>query len=93
LKAQVNERSDAFYNKFKELISIQYCTFIKLSVMHGGGWELLFFRIHVKGVIEFFCDAGGWAGHFVPDLEFDIKTFGKDNMGKCKDVVHLTQWN
>jgi hypothetical protein len=26
---------------------------------------LLFFRIHVKGVIEFFCDAGGGAGHFV----------------------------
>ena len=23
----------------------------------GGG--LLFFRIHVKGVIEFFCDVGG----------------------------------
>jgi hypothetical protein len=37
LKAQVNERSDAFYNKFKELISIQYCTFIILSVVHGGG--------------------------------------------------------
>ena len=31
--------------------------------MGGGG--LLFFRIHVKGVIEFFCDAGGGAGHFV----------------------------
>ena len=29
----------------------------------GGG--LLFFRIHVKGVIESFCDAGGGAGHFV----------------------------
>jgi hypothetical protein len=35
LKAQVHERSDAFYNKFKELISIQYCTFIILSL--GGG--------------------------------------------------------
>jgi hypothetical protein len=23
------------------------------------------FRIHVKGVIEFFCDAGCGAGHFV----------------------------
>jgi hypothetical protein len=66
LKAEVNERSDAFYNKFKELISIQYCTFIILSVvvvLVGGG--LLFFRIHVKGVIESFCDAGGGAGHFV----------------------------
>jgi hypothetical protein len=66
LKAQVNERSDSFYNKFKELISIQYYTFIILSVVVvvvvGG---LLFFRIHVKGVIEFFCDAGGGAGHFV----------------------------
>jgi hypothetical protein len=30
-----------------------------------GGGGLLFFRIHVKGVIEFFCDAGGGAGHFV----------------------------
>jgi hypothetical protein len=28
-----------------------------------GGGGLLFFRIHVKGVI--FCDAGGGAGHFV----------------------------
>jgi hypothetical protein len=68
LKAQVNERSDAFYNKFKELISIQYCTFIILSVVHhggGGSGGLLFFGIHVKGVIEFFCDAGGGAGHFV----------------------------
>ena len=71
LKAQVNERSDAFYNKFKELISIQYCTFIILSVVHGGVGGgggcggLLIFRIHVKGVIEFFCDAGGGAGHFV----------------------------
>ena len=52
-----------FTTKFKELISIQYCTFIILSVVMGvvgvgdGGW-LLFFRIHVKGVIEFFCDAG-----------------------------------
>jgi hypothetical protein len=69
LKAQVNERSDAFYNKFKELISIQYCTFIILSVVHGGGGGgggegLLFFRIHVRGVIEFFCDAGGGARHF-----------------------------
>ena len=45
----------------KELISIQYCTFIILS----GGEGLLFFRIHVKGVIELFCDAGGRAGHFV----------------------------
>jgi hypothetical protein len=63
LKAQVNERSDAFYNKFKELISIQYCTFIILSVVVGGG--VLLFRIHVEGVIEFFCDAGGGAGHFV----------------------------
>jgi hypothetical protein len=27
--------------------------------------RLLFFRIYVKGVIEFFCDAGGGAGHFV----------------------------
>ena len=26
---------------------------------------LLFFRIHGRGVIEFFCDAGGGAGHFV----------------------------
>jgi hypothetical protein len=68
LKAQVNERSDAFYNKFKELISIQYCTFIILLVVYGGegeGGGLLFFRIHVRGVIEFFCDAGGGAGHFV----------------------------
>ena len=31
----------------------------------GGGGVLLFFRIHVKGVIELFCDAGGGAGHFV----------------------------
>ena len=31
----------------------------------GAGGELLFFRIHVKGVIEFFCDAGGGAEHFV----------------------------
>ena len=31
----------------------------------GGGGGLLFFRIHVKGVIEYFCDAGGGAGHFV----------------------------
>ena len=31
----------------------------------GVGGGLLFFRIHVKGVIEFFCDAGGGAGHFV----------------------------
>jgi hypothetical protein len=38
------------FNKFKE---------------GGGGWVLLFFRIHVKGVIEFFCDAGGGTGHFV----------------------------
>jgi hypothetical protein len=30
-----------------------------------GGGGLLFFRIHVKGVIEYFCDAGGGAGHFV----------------------------
>jgi hypothetical protein len=37
LKAQVNERSEAIYNNFKELISIQYCTFIILSVVHGGG--------------------------------------------------------
>ena len=63
LKAQVNERSDAFYNKFNELISIQYCTFIILTVVvvlvgGGGGEGLLFFRIHVKGIIEFFCDAG-----------------------------------
>ena len=73
LKAQVNERSDAFYNKFKELISIQYCTFIILSVVvvmcvcvgGGGGVGVLFFRIHVKGVIGFFCDAGGGAGYFV----------------------------
>ena len=48
---------------FKELISIQYCTFIILSVVGGGG--LLFFRTRVKGVIEFFCDARGGAGHFV----------------------------
>jgi hypothetical protein len=62
LKAQVNERSDAFYNKFKELISIQYCTCIYYIVGGGGGrGGLLFFRIHVKGVIEFFCDAGGGA--------------------------------
>jgi hypothetical protein len=67
LKAQVNERFDAFNNKFKELISIQYCTFIILSVVVvvvfflGGG--LLFFRTRVKGVI--FCDARGGAGHFV----------------------------
>ena len=46
---------------FKELISIQYCTFIILSVVGG----LLFFRTCVKGVIEFFCDARGAAGHFV----------------------------
>jgi hypothetical protein len=35
----------------------------------GGGWAgrggVLFFRIHVKGVIEFFCYEGGGAGHFV----------------------------
>jgi uncharacterized membrane protein len=37
------------------------CTFIILSMVGG----LLFFRIHVKGVIEFFCDAGGGSGHFV----------------------------
>jgi hypothetical protein len=55
----VNERSDAFYNKF----NIQYCTFIILLVVVVGG--LLFFRIHVKGVIEFVCDAEGGAGHFV----------------------------
>ena len=67
MKAQVNERSDAFYNKFKELISIQYCTCIYYIVGGGGGrgggggGGLLFFRIHVKGVIEFFCDAGGGA--------------------------------
>jgi hypothetical protein len=30
-----------------------------------GGEGLPFFRIHVKGVIEFFCDAGGGAAHFV----------------------------
>ena len=30
---QVNERADAFYNNFKELISIQYCTFIMLWVV------------------------------------------------------------
>jgi nitrate reductase NapE component len=45
LKAQVNERSrpDAFNNKFKELISIQYCTFIILSVVvvGGGGYYFL----------------------------------------------------
>ena len=48
-----------FYNKFKELISIEYCTFIILSVVVEvvvGG--LLFFRIHVKGVIEFFVMQG-----------------------------------
>ena len=49
---------------------MQVCTFIILSVVvvwggGGGGGGLLFFRIHVKGVIEFFCDAGGGAGHFV----------------------------
>ena len=31
----------------------------------GGGGRLLFFRTRVKGVIEFFCDARGGAGHFV----------------------------
>jgi hypothetical protein len=31
----------------------------------GGGGGYYFFRIHVKGVIEYFCDAGGGAGHFV----------------------------
>jgi hypothetical protein len=36
-------------------------TFIILSMVVG----LLFFGIHVKGVIEFFCDAGGGSGHFV----------------------------
>jgi hypothetical protein len=25
----------------------------------GGGGGFFFFRIHVKGVIEFFCDVGG----------------------------------
>jgi hypothetical protein len=56
LKAQVNERSDAFYNKFKELISIRYCTFIILSVVvvvvvggGGGGGVVTIFRMHVKG--------------------------------------------
>jgi hypothetical protein len=34
-----------------------------LTVVGGGGYY--FFRIHVKGVIEYFCDAGGGAGHFV----------------------------
>jgi hypothetical protein len=66
LKAQVNERSDAFYNKLKELISIQYCTFIILSVVvvvvvvavvEGEG--LLFFRIHVKGGHFFVMQGGG----------------------------------
>jgi hypothetical protein len=28
----------------------------------GGGYHLL--RIHVKGIIDFFCDARGGAGHF-----------------------------
>jgi hypothetical protein len=56
LKAQVNQRSDAFYNKFKELISIQYCRYIYYIV--GGGYYFLEF-------IEFFIDAGGGAGHFV----------------------------
>jgi hypothetical protein len=53
--------------------SFLYSTFIILSVVVvvlvcvcvGGGGGLLFFRIHVKGVISFFCDAGGGAGHFV----------------------------
>jgi hypothetical protein len=30
---------------------------VVVVVMMGGG--LLFFRIHVKGIIQFFCDAGG----------------------------------
>ena len=30
-----------------------------------GGGGVLFFRIHVKGVTEFFCDAGGGSGHFI----------------------------
>ena len=33
---------------------------VHLLFCRGG---VLFFRIHVKGVIEFFCDAGGGAGH------------------------------
>jgi hypothetical protein len=37
------------------------CTLL-IFLLVGG---LLFFRIHVKGVIEYFCDAGGGAGHFV----------------------------
>jgi hypothetical protein len=36
---------------------------VHLLFCWGGG--VLFFRIHVKGVIELFCDAGGGAGHFV----------------------------
>jgi hypothetical protein len=31
----------------------------------GGGGGVTNFRIHVRGVIEFFSDAGGGAGHFV----------------------------
>ena len=36
-----------------------------MVVVVGGRGGLLCFRIHVRGVIEFFCDAGGGAGHFV----------------------------
>jgi hypothetical protein len=38
---------------------------VVVVVVVGGGGGYYFFRIHVKGVIEYFCDAGGGAGHFV----------------------------
>ena len=39
--------------------------FLLVVVVVVGGGGYYFFRIHVKGVIEYFCDAGGGAGHFV----------------------------
>ena len=63
LKGQVNERSTN-PDKFNEFISIHNCTFIILSVVHGGGGGglggkgLLFFRIHVTGSLNIFVMQG-----------------------------------
>ena len=48
--------------KMKDLI---YSTVHLLYCWWGGGGGYYYFRIHVKGVIEFFCDAGGGERHFV----------------------------
>jgi hypothetical protein len=43
--------------------SFLYSTVHLLYCRVGGGYY--YFRIHVKEVIAFFCDAGGGTGHFV----------------------------